>query len=72
MSSILFKMKLNITYQKPCNPYSFSNVIRLIKKKKIPKNSTPATRVFLYIYKYYQSSVISPRTTPFSIIFCNF
>ena len=37
MSSILFKMKLNITYQKPCNPYSFSNVIRLIKKKKNPK-----------------------------------
>ena len=70
MSSILFKMKIKY-YLSKGDPYSFSNVIRLIKKK-IPKNSTPATRIFLYIYKYYQSSVISPRTTPFSIIFCNF
>ena len=53
MSSILFKMKLNITYQKPCNPYSFSNVIRLIKKKKSQK-----IQFLLLEFSYTSTSII--------------
>ena len=52
MSSILFKMKLNITYQKPCNPYSFSNVIRLIKKK------SQKIHLLLLEFSYISTSII--------------